>query len=139
MAKIEGAGGTSGGIATFLIGLGMTIAGGFLFLNHVQVGQGFWSFWGRNSHGFGGTHGFGSTQGLILIPLIIGIGFLFFNGKSIIGWVLAGGGMLIIFLAVISSLRFYFARTSLFNLLVMLVLLVGGLGLIVRSLRAVKQ
>ena len=41
MAKIEGAGGTSGGIYTFLFGLGMTIAGGFLFLNHVQVGCGF--------------------------------------------------------------------------------------------------
>ena len=127
MAKIEGSGGTSGGIATFLIGLGMTIGGGFLFLNHVTVGQSFWYFFGRNTHG------------LILIPLIIGIGFLFFNGKSIIGWGLAGAGMLMIFLAVITSLRFYFARTSLFNLLIMLVLLVGGLGLMVRSFRAAKD
>jgi len=126
MAKIEGAGGTSGGIYTFLFGLGMTIAGGFLFLNHVQVGYGFWHFFGRNTHG------------LILIPLIIGIGFLFFNSKSIIGWVLTGGGALIIFLGVIVNLRFHFPRLSLFNLMIMLVLLIGGIGLMLRSLRAAK-
>lgn len=125
MANIQGAGGTSGGIYSFLIGLGMTIAGGFLFMNHVTVGQSFWYFFGRN------------TQGLVLIPLIVGIGFLFFNSKSIIGWILTGAGALTIFLSVIVSLRFYFARTSLFNLIVMLVLLVGGIGLILRSLRAI--
>ncbi len=134
MVRIEGAGGTSGGIATFLIGLGMTIGGGFLFLNHVTVGQSFGRFFGRNTQVFGRN-----THGLILIPVIMGIGFLFFNAKSIIGWVLAGGGMLMVFLAVITSLSFHFARTSLFNLLVMLVLLVGGIGLIARSLRAAKQ
>jgi hypothetical protein len=125
VAKIEGAGGTPGGIGTFLIGLGMTIAGGFLFMNHVRVGYSFWHFFGRN------------TQGLVLIPLIVGIGFLFFNRKSIIGWILAGAGALIIFLSVIVSLRFYFPRTSLFNLIVMLVLLVGGIGLVLRSLKAI--
>ena len=130
MAKIEGAGGTPGGIYTFLFGLAMTIGGGFLFVNHVQVGygsgHGFWHFYGRNTHG------------LILIPLIIGIGFLFFNNRSIAGWVLTGGGALIIFLGVIVNLRFSFPRTSLYNLLVMLVLLAGGIGLVLRSLRAVK-
>jgi hypothetical protein len=34
------------------------------------------------------------------------------------------------------NLRIYFQPTSLFNTLVMLVLLVGGLGLVARSLRA---
>ena len=127
MGKLEGAGGTPGGIFTFLLGLGMTIAGGFLLLNHVSVGYSFWHFFGRN------------TQGLVLIPLIVGIGFLFFNSKSIIGWILTGAGALMIFLIVIVPLRFYFPRTSLFNLIVMLVLLIGGIGLILRSLRAVKQ
>ena len=126
MAKIEGAGGTPGGIYTFVFGLGMTIGGGFLFVSHVKVGYSFWHFFGR------------STQGLVLIPLLIGIGFLFFNSKSIVGWVLTGGGALIIILGIIASLRFYFPRTSLFNLLTMLVLLVGGIGLMLRSLRAAK-
>ena len=126
MAKLEGAGGTSGGIYTFLIGLAMTIGGGYLFMNHVRVGQSFWYLFGRN------------TQGLVLIPLIAGIAFLFFNSKSITGWILTGAGALMIFLGVIVNLRFYFPRTSLFNLITMLVLLVGGLGLVLRSLKTVK-
>lgn len=125
VAKLEGAGGTAGGIYTFLIGFGMTIAGGFLFTNHVKVGYSFWHFFGRN------------TEGLVLIPLLAGIGFLFFNGKSIIGWILTGAGALIIFLGVIVNLRFYFPQTSLFNLITMLVLLVGGIGLVLRSLKTV--
>jgi hypothetical protein len=125
MTKIKGAGGSPGGIGTFLIGLGMTIAGGFLFVEHVKVGYSFWHFFGRY------------TQGLVLIPLIAGIGFLFFNSKSIIGWILTGAGALMIFLSVIVPLRFYFPRTSLFNLIVMLVLLVGGIGLVLRSLKTV--
>ena len=105
MAKIEGAGGTPGGISTFLLGLGMTVGGGFLLVNHVQVshGYGFWHFYGRNTHG------------LILIPLIIGIGFLFFNSKSIVGWALTGGGALILFLGIITNLRFRFPRTCRWN------------------------
>ena len=127
MAKIEGAGGTSGGIGTFLLGLAMTIAGGYLFMNHVSVGYSFWHFFGRR------------TDGLALIPLIFGIGFLFFNAKSIIGWFLTGAGLIIIFMGIIVNLRFYFARTSLFNLIVMLVLLIGGLGLVFRSLRSITK
>jgi len=125
MQKINGAGGTSGGITTFLIGAVMIVAGGFLFVNHVQVGYSFWNFFGRN------------TQGLMLIPLIAGIAFLFFNGKSIIGWVLTIGGALIIFLGVIVSLRIYFPQTSLYNLIIMLVLLLGGIGLVIRSLKTI--
>ncbi len=136
MAKVEGAGGTPGGIYTFLFGLGMTIGGGYLFVNHVQVGYRAWGFFGRSLGGGFGAYG---GQGLMLIPLLIGIGFLFFNSKSIVGWILMGGGALIILLGIITSLRFHFPQTSLYNLLVMLVLLVGGLGLMLRSLRAVKD
>jgi hypothetical protein len=133
MAKIEGAGGTSGGIRTFFIGLIMTITGGFLFMNHVKVGTRFrWGFFGR--YHWGPLN----SWGIILIPLLFGIGFLFFNAKSIIGWVLTGAGALIIFLSIITSLNFHFPETSLFNLIIMLVLLVGGIGLILRSLKAVR-
>ena len=125
MAKIEGAGGTPGGIGTFVLGLGMIIAGGFLLVNHVKVGYSFWHFFGRY------------TQGLVLLPLIVGIGFLFFNSKSIVGWILTGAGSLMIFLAIIVPLRLYFPQTSLYNLLIMLVLLVGGIGLVLRSLRTI--
>lgn len=121
---IRGAGGTSGGIAEFLIGLAMTVAGGYLLTNRVTVTSGFWSLWGYN------------TFGLSLLPLIFGIGLLFFNGKSIIGWILLVVGLVVIFTAIIMNLQIYFQPTSLFNTIAMLVLLFGGIGLIARALRS---
>ena len=132
MANLEGAGGSSGGVLSFFVGLVMTIAGGFLFMNHVRVGTRALWFFGRYNWGpF-------NSWGIILIPLLFGIGFLFFNAKSIVGWILTGAGALIIFLSIITSINFRFPQTSLFNLIIMLVLLVGGIGLMLRSLRALK-
>ena len=119
----QGPGGTPGGLATFLLGLALSIVGGFLIMNQVRVTSGYWQWWG------------GNTFGLTLIPLAIGIGLLFFNARSIIGWGLAGGGLLIIFAGVLSNLVIYFRQTSLFNVIMMLVLFTGGLGLMARSLK----
>ena len=120
----RGAGGTSGGIGMFLFGLGMAIAGGWLLTNQVTVTSGFWHWGSYNAFG------------LSLIPLILGIGLLFFNGRSIIGWLLTFAGAVIIFVGILTNLDIYFRPTSLFNTLVMLVLLAGGIGLVARSLRA---
>jgi len=120
---MKGAGGTSGGVGHFLVGLAMVIAGGYLVTNQVQVTTGFWSTFGPN------------TFGLTLLPLLIGVGLLFFDGKSVIGWVLAGGGAIVILVGILVNLRIYFGTTSLYNTLIMFVLLAGGLGLIARSLR----
>lgn len=122
--KLRGAGGTSGGIGEFLAGLAMAIAGGYLLTNQVSVTSGYWRPWGYN--GFG----------LSLIPLVVGFGMLFFNGRSIIGWLLALGGSVIIFVGILTNLDIYFRETSLFNTILMLFLLAGGVGLIARSLRA---
>ncbi len=122
--RFEGPGGTPGGTGMFLFGLGMSIAGGYLIFNHVQVGTGYWMWWGEK------------TFGLTLIPLIIGIGLLFFNGKSIAGWLLAGGGTLIILVGIIANLQLYIPQTSLFNIILMLALFAGGLGLMARSLKS---
>lgn len=121
---IRNPGGTPGGIAEFLIGLAMTVAGAYLLTNRVTVTSGFWGLWGYNSFG------------LSLLPLIAGIGILFFNGKSIIGWLLLFVGVVIIFAAIIMNLQIYFQPTSLFNTILMLALLAGGIGLIARSLRS---
>jgi hypothetical protein len=116
-------GGTPGGLGMFLFGLALSIAGGYLIMNQVQVASAYWTWWGTN------------TFGLTLIPLIIGVGLLFFNGKSIPGWLLAGGGAVIIFVGIIANLQIYFRQTSLYNLILLLVLFAGGLGLMARSLK----
>jgi hypothetical protein len=52
-----------------------------------------------------------------------------------VGWVLTVIGGLIIFLGILTNLDIYFRPTSLFNTILMLVLLFGGVGLVARSLR----
>ena len=125
MADTErGAGGTPGGIGQFLAGVVMTAAGGYLLSNQVQVTTSYWHFWGTNSFG------------LTLLPLLVGIGMLFFNGRSMIGWLLAIVGMTIILAGILMNLDIYFRQTSLFNTLMMLGLLAGGIGFVARSLGA---
>ncbi len=60
---------------------------------------------------------------------------LFFDGRSLVGWLLTGAGALIILAGIIANLQIYFRPTSLFDTLVILILLAGGLGLVARSLR----
>ena len=121
-SRLRGAGGTPGGIGEFIFGLAMAIAGAYLLTNQVVVASGFWSVWGYNAFG------------LSLLPLIVGIGFLFFNGKSKLGWLLLFIGVVVIFTGILMNLHIYFERTSLFNTIVMIVLLAGGIGLIMRGL-----
>ena len=120
---MKGAGGTSGGIGQFFLGLAMAIGGAYLLTNQVTVSSGFWAYFGPH------------TFGLTLLPLMFGIGMLFFDGKSLLGWLLTAGGAVIILLGILVNLQIYFQPTTLFNTIVMLVLLAGGLGLVARSLR----
>jgi hypothetical protein len=121
---MDGAGGTPGGTGTFFAGLAMAVGGGYMLTQRVTVTSGFWSF--------GGAHSFG----LSLLPLVVGAGMLFFDGKSKAGWLLTLVGAVIILAGVLLNLRIYFEPTSLFDTLVMLLLLAGGIGLIARSLKA---
>ncbi len=120
---MRGAGGTPGGLGAFLAGLAMVVAGGYLLLTRVTVTSGLWQLWGYNAFG------------LSLLPLLIGIGLLFFDGRSLAGWLLTAAGALIILVGIIANLGIYFRPTSLFDTLVILGLLAGGLGLVARSLR----
>jgi uncharacterized protein len=122
--KPKGAGGTPGGLGEFFAGLAMTAGGGYLLLNQVTVSTGFWQLWGYNAFG------------ISLIPLLIGIALVFFDGKSKLGWVLTAFGSIVIVLGIITNLTINYRPTTLFNTLIILALLAGGLGLIVRSVKS---
>lgn len=119
---LKDVGGTSGGLGSFLLGTVMTVAGGYLLMQQVTVTSGFWTFYGYNAFG------------LSLVPLLLGILLLFYSGKGILGWLLVIGGLTIIGAGILANLTIFFRPTSLFNTLVILVLFVGGLGLVGRSL-----
>lgn len=121
--SLSDVGGTSGGLGQFLLGFSMACVGGFLITHQVTVVGSYWSFWG------------GSSFGITLLPMLIGVAILFWNGKSTIGWILTFAGALFIFAGIIANMHIYFQPTSLFNTMVMLILLVGGLALVARSLR----
>ena len=123
--KIVGAGGTPGGIGTFLLGFALACAGGWLLTNQVVVSSEYFA----SAFMMPIINYRMNSFGLSLVPFIIGIGFLF------IGWLLTIAGLVIILAGILMSLHIFFRPTSLFNTLVMLVLLFGGIGLIIRSLK----
>ncbi len=88
-------------------GLGRFFAG-LAMLTRVTVTSGLWQFWGYNAFG------------LSLVPLLM---------------LLTAAGALIILVGIIANLHVYFRPTSLFDTLLLLILLAGGLGLVARSLR----
>ena len=127
---MRGAGGSSGGIGRFFIGLAMLIGGGYLFFNSIRV-----------THQFGFGHsifnvgGVGITSGMVLIPFVFGVGMMFYSAKNPIGWVLALGSLVMLGFGVLSSIRFRMGHMSAFELIAILVLFIGGLGLFLSSLR----
>lgn len=120
---MRGAGGSPGGLGEFLIGLGLIVVGGYLLMKQIMVTSGGWSLYGYDAFG------------MSLIPFLLGLGIVFYNGKSIIGWFLVSAGILIILAGVIANLRVYFAPTSLYNTLLMLGMIAVGVGLVARSVR----
>ncbi len=120
---MKGPGGSPGGWGSFLSGAAMLVAGGYLLLSHVTVTSAGWRFYGYNAFG------------LSLFPLLIGVGVLFFNGRSILGWLLTAAGTIIIVVGIVANLGIYFQPSSLFDTLVILGLIAGGVGLVARAVR----
>lgn len=123
-----GAGGTSGGLGTFLLGLVMTLIGGYLLLTTVQVTTGFW--------GFRFLGGAVSPFGLTMIFFLLGVVLVFFDVDSKPGRALVAASLLLMLVGIIANLQVYFRNTSLFVLLGILILLFGGIGLMARALKA---
>ena len=124
--SFKGAGGTSGGIGSFFLGLTLLIIGLYLFLSRVIVVSNLWQLLGVNAFG------------VALIPLVIGIALLFFNAKSIAGWILGVGSFLVILIGIITNLTFFFMPTNLLVTLLMLGMIGAGIGLMLRGLKPRK-
>jgi len=135
---MRGAGGTSGGLGSFFIGLAMMCGGFYLLLNAITVSSSFGM--GSRLYSYSGMGGsFNVTSGMIMIPFIFGIGLIFYNSKNIFGWILSLGSITGLIFGVISSIRFSFRTMTSFDLIVILVLSMGGLGLFLRSLKGLDD
>lgn len=129
---MRGAGGTSGGIGQFFVGLLMLCGGLYLLLNAIMVSSQFGFAMRIYSVGR-----FGITSGMIMIPFMFGIGLVFYNSKNLIGWLLTLGSITALIFGVISSIHFSFRSMTAFDLITILVLTVGGLGLFLKSLKTI--
>lgn len=127
----KGAGGTNGGIGSFFIGVLMFVLGLYLILKNIYVYNSF-----SLSMPFYRWGGFSVTSGIILIPFMIGLGMVFYSYKNWIGWLLFVGSLVLLIVGVITSTQFTLAHMTAFDLIIILVLLVGGLGLLLRSFKS---
>jgi len=123
--KFEGPGGTPGGLGEALAGLVMMALGVYVVFSHVTVHTSFWRFFGTPGQSFGVT----------LLPLLLGIAALFWNGSSVLGWILLVGGVLLILTGILLNLDIYFQPTSLLATIIMFGLIAGGIGLFAKGLR----
>lgn len=105
----------------------MAIAGIYLLTNRVTVHSGFSSFTS------------GNTFILTLVPLIVGVGMLFFSGSSRIARLLIFGGAIVLIVSIVANMTIRFRPTTLFETLAMLLLLAAGIGVLARSLRPSRQ
>jgi len=135
---MKGAGGTSGGIGQFLISFVMMSGGFYMLLNAIQVRSSFGM--GMRLYGFSAGGGnYGITTGMVMIPFIFGIGFIFYNARNPLGWLLSIGSLVALIFGVISTIQFTFRAMTAFELIVILILAVGGLGLFLNSLRTLDD
>src|SRR5580693_9556866 len=96
--SLSDVGGTPGGLGPFLLGFIMACLGGYFLANQVSVVGSYWSFYGAN------------TFGITLVPMLLGVGILFWNGRSLVGWIVTAAGALFILGGVIANMSIYFRQ-----------------------------
>ena len=113
----------------FLVGLVMLVVGLFLIFNNITVS----SSWGMGGYFFS-LGSFNVPNGAIMLPILIGIGMLFFMRKRIYGWIVLSIGVVFVLLSVIMSTRITWLPTRAYIFIIMFGLVAAGGGLVLREL-----
>ncbi len=119
--------GTDHELLQFFMGFLLLGGGIYWVLNSFTVhsgwGVGYYSFFGMRISG-----------GVMLIPLLVGIGLLFFMDKKVIGGCVSALGLLVILISLLSSLSFTAKYGSLYVYVLMFAMIAAGAGLLIRVL-----
>ena len=127
-------GGTEGGTAPFLAGLGLTLTaiGLYLLFDSVHVVSGGSGMISQFLMGHGGWET--TSRGIIFLPFLLGVVLLFYNVKWKMGWGLLWAGLAVILVEILSRLQFMFnMKTS--HLILILGMSAAGVGLMLRGLK----
>lgn len=116
-------------LTLFLVGIIMLVAGLYWFMSSVTVTTGFFSF----------TYGGFRIGGLVVVPFIAGVCWVFANPSSFVGKLVMVLGIVLIIASIIAGTTFYFKSQTLYEYLVMLVCMVGGFTLVMKVLLADRR
>lgn len=113
----------------FYIGIVLIFAGIFFLLSKAVVRSSWLTFT---------VGGVNVSTGLIVIPLMFGVAWLFYNPKSFVAKMITVFGAIAIIGAIILSLRITFTTTSLFDYLIMILLIASGTGMLLRAYKIAR-
>lgn len=113
-----------------IIGIVLLASGLFMLSRRVIVHTG-WYTWRIGT--------FSLSSGTIVIPLIIGIIWYFYNPKSVISKVIMGLGAIFIVLSVIMSVSINFMATSMFDYILIIGMIAAGCGLLLKYFTRKKK
>lgn len=111
----------------FLGGLAMLAVGLFILSQKVMVTS---TFFGIGML-FGGFH---ISNGIVIIPFIIGIVWMFASDGSFVSKVFTGFSVLLIIVAIILTTNLRLVRITMFEWILILVLIFGGAGMVAKIL-----
>lgn len=118
-------------LLVFLGGLAMLVSGLYWLTTKVTVSSSF----------FGGAFSFGGVNinsGLIVVPFIACIVWLFVNPDSVWAKICLGLSVILIIAAIIMSTRLHMRTTTLYEYLLMLVFIFGGGALVLKVINNPK-
>ena len=114
----------------FIIGVLLLAVGLFILSLRVKVYTGWYGFSiGR----------FQVSSGIITIPFIIGIIGYFMNPKSMIPKIIIALGSIFIVVSIILNTTLRFEQTTLFEYLLIFILIASGLGLVLKTMFTDKK
>lgn len=109
----------------FYIGILLIISGLFFLLSKSVVHSGYYGF---------SVGGLNVSTGIIVIPLMFGVVWLVNNPKSFWARLITIAGSIFIVGSIIMNIRISFTTTSFFDYLVMMLLIAGGIGLLLKAI-----
>jgi hypothetical protein len=102
-------------------GWGLVGVSAFLFLSHMTIGTAFsWTY-------------FGGSTGLLIVPLLVGIGMLFYNYKSRVAQYITAGSFLALLLTMLLTMTIRFPPLSAVNFVIMALPLCFGGALLAKG------
>lgn len=109
---------------TAIVGGVLLLLGIFLVFQNTRVTTS-WHVWRIGS--------FGLPTGIVVLPILVGIGLWVYKPKGLAGKIVLAAGVLFLLVTLVLSVNIWFVSTGLFNYILMFGTIAAGLALLLRS------